>query len=35
MTDSSLFAMYLDYDLKITLYNCNKKLCEQKYSFPE
>jgi hypothetical protein len=35
MIDGGLFAMHLDFALKITLYNCNKKLCEQKYSFPE
>jgi hypothetical protein len=35
MTDGGLFAMHLDYALKITLYNCNKKLYELKYNFPE
>jgi hypothetical protein len=30
MTDGGMFAMHLDNALKITLYNCNKKLYEIK-----
>jgi hypothetical protein len=35
MSGGDLIAMHLDYALKITLYNYNKKLYEQKYNFYE
>jgi hypothetical protein len=35
LTDGGLFAIHLDYALKIRLNNCHEKMYEQKYNFPE